>query len=36
MYDPNGIKVELNFDAAEAVGIEPEITAEKLAARKTR
>jgi catechol 2,3-dioxygenase-like lactoylglutathione lyase family enzyme len=36
MYDPNGIKVELNFDSAEAVGIEPEITAEKLAARKTR
>ena len=33
MYDPNGIKVELNFDAAEAEGIEPEITAEKLAAR---
>jgi len=33
LYDPNGIKVELNFDAAEAVGIEPEITAEKLAAR---
>ncbi len=34
MYDPNGIKVELNFDSAEARGIEPEITAEKLAARK--
>jgi catechol 2,3-dioxygenase-like lactoylglutathione lyase family enzyme len=34
MYDPNGVKVELNFDAAEAQGIEPEITAEKLAARK--
>ena len=33
MYDPNGIKVELNFDATEAEGIEPEITAEKLAAR---
>ena len=33
MYDPNGIKVELNFDAAEAQGLEPEITAEKLAAR---
>ena len=32
-YDPNGIKVELNFDAAEAAGIEPEVTAEKLAAR---
>jgi catechol 2,3-dioxygenase-like lactoylglutathione lyase family enzyme len=36
MYDPNGIKVELNFDAAEAQGIEPEITAEKLAAREKR
>jgi hypothetical protein len=34
MYDPNGIKVELNFDAAEAIGIEPQVTAEKLAARK--
>ena len=34
LFDPNGIKVELNFDAAEAAGIEPEITAEKLAARK--
>ncbi|MGB7541105.1 MAG: VOC family protein [Burkholderiales bacterium] len=34
LYDPNGIKVELNFDAAEAEGIDPEITAEKLAARK--
>ncbi|HTP94355.1 MAG TPA: VOC family protein [Burkholderiales bacterium] len=34
MYDPNGIKVELNFDAAEAEGIDPEITAEKLAARR--
>jgi len=33
MYDPNGIKVELNFDAAEAVGFEPEITAEGLAGR---
>ena len=27
MYDPNGIKVELNFDAAEAEGIEPEVNA---------
>jgi hypothetical protein len=34
MYDPNGIKVELNFDAAEAEGLEPEVTAEKLAAGK--
>src|ERR1041384_1826062 len=35
MVDPNGIKVELNFDAAEAQGMEPEITAEKFA-RKNR
>ena len=35
MFDPNGIKVELNFDAAEAQGMEPEITAEKWA-RKNR
>lgn len=34
LYDPNGIKVELNFAAAEAAGVEPEITAEKLAQRK--
>jgi catechol 2,3-dioxygenase-like lactoylglutathione lyase family enzyme len=27
MFDPNGIKVELNFDAAEAVGLEPEVIA---------
>ena len=27
MFDPNGIKVELNFDAAEAAGIEPEVNA---------
>jgi catechol 2,3-dioxygenase-like lactoylglutathione lyase family enzyme len=33
MHDPNGIKVELNFDAAEAEGLEPEVTAEKLARR---
>lgn len=34
LFDPNGIKVELNFDAAEVAGIEPEITAEKLGARR--
>ena len=34
MVDPNGIKVELNFDAVEAEGLEPEVTAEKLAAGK--
>lgn len=33
MYDPNGIKVELNFDAAEAGGREPEIMASKLGGR---
>jgi catechol 2,3-dioxygenase-like lactoylglutathione lyase family enzyme len=33
MYDPNGIKVELNFDAAEAEGREPEVMASKLAGR---
>ena len=26
-YDPNGIKIELNYDAAEADGIEPELMA---------
>ena len=26
-YDPNGIKIELNFDAAEAEGIAPELMA---------
>jgi hypothetical protein len=31
MFDPNGIKVELNFDAAEAEGLDPEVTAERLA-----
>ena len=27
MFDPNGIKVELNFDAVESAGIEPEVNA---------
>ncbi len=27
MFDPNGIKVELNFDAAEASGFTPEVNA---------
>jgi catechol 2,3-dioxygenase-like lactoylglutathione lyase family enzyme len=31
MYDPNGIKVELNFDAAEAQGFVPEVIAANLA-----
>ena len=29
-YDPNGIKIELNYDAAEAEGIEPDLTAAQL------
>ena len=31
LYDPNGIKVELNFHADEAVGLEPEVNAENFA-----
>jgi len=31
-HDPNGVKIELNFDAAEAEGIEPELTAAELIA----
>ena len=30
LFDPNGIKIELNFDAEEAVGIEPEVMASDL------
>jgi catechol 2,3-dioxygenase-like lactoylglutathione lyase family enzyme len=33
MYDPNGIKVELNFDSSEAEGMVPEVTAEGLMRR---
>jgi catechol 2,3-dioxygenase-like lactoylglutathione lyase family enzyme len=33
-HDPNGIKIELNFDAAEAGDIEPELMAADLIARK--
>ena len=33
-YDPNGIKIELNFDAAEAEGIAPELMASELIATK--
>jgi hypothetical protein len=29
-YDPNGIKIELNYDAAEAEGIAPELMASDL------
>ncbi|HEX7054339.1 MAG TPA: VOC family protein [Burkholderiales bacterium] len=32
-YDPNGIKIELNYAAEEAQGIEPELTAAELIAR---
>jgi catechol 2,3-dioxygenase-like lactoylglutathione lyase family enzyme len=31
-YDPNGIKIELNYDAAEAEGIAPELMASELIA----
>jgi catechol 2,3-dioxygenase-like lactoylglutathione lyase family enzyme len=31
-HDPNGIKIELNYDAAEAEGIVPELTASDLIA----
>lgn len=33
-HDPNGIKIELNFDAAEADGIAPELMASDLIATK--
>ena len=33
-HDPNGIKIELNFDAAEAEGIAPELMASELIATK--
>jgi catechol 2,3-dioxygenase-like lactoylglutathione lyase family enzyme len=33
-YDPNGIKIELNFDAAEAEDIAPEVMASDLVGRK--
>ena len=33
-YDPNGIKIELNFDASEADGIAPELMAADLIAGK--
>jgi len=32
MFDPNGIKVELNFDAADARGMQPEVTGARLTA----
>jgi catechol 2,3-dioxygenase-like lactoylglutathione lyase family enzyme len=33
-HDPNGIKIELNYDAAEAEGISPELMASDLLASK--
>jgi catechol 2,3-dioxygenase-like lactoylglutathione lyase family enzyme len=33
-YDPNGIKIELNYAAAEAEGIAPELTASELIASR--
>jgi hypothetical protein len=30
LYDPNGIKIELNFAAQEAAGLEPELMASDL------
>lgn len=33
-YDPNGIKIELNYAAAEAEGIAPELMASELIARR--
>ena len=33
-HDPNGIKIELNFDAAEAEGIAPELMGSDLIARR--
>jgi hypothetical protein len=35
MFDPNGVKIELNFDNAEAValGIKPEVMASELPGR---
>ena len=30
LFDPNGIKIELNFDAEEAVGLQPEVMASDL------
>ena len=33
-HDPNGIKIELNYDAAEAEGIAPELMASDLIANK--
>ena len=34
LYDPNGIKIELNYEAAEAEGIAPELMASDLIAQR--
>ncbi|HVL35265.1 MAG TPA: VOC family protein [Burkholderiales bacterium] len=34
LYDPNGIKIELNYAAEEAAGLEPELMASDLIARR--
>ena len=36
LYDPNGIKIELNYEAAEAEGIAPELMASELIADAAR
>lgn len=36
LYDPNGIKIELNYAAQEAEGIEPELMASELIKESTR
>jgi len=35
-YDPNGIKIELNYDAAEAEGVSPDLMASELIEALTR
>ena len=34
LYDPNGVKIELNYEAAEAEGIAPELMASDLIAQR--
>jgi len=34
LHDPNGIKIELNYEAAEAEGIAPELMASDLIAQR--
>ena len=35
-YDPNGIKIELNYDASEAAGVSPDLMASELIEALTR